>query len=243
MSHTRASRAAWMRPPSVFSSSSRVIARASTVADSTHGRGAVARVTAEAPRAPFARARTASVVVVVIVVIVIVIARGSDGRSSPQGPQGGAIDRSGLFEDIPIGEVFFVRVFLIHSSHSKILEYGEPGPKMHVRGGWIQTGRVESSSDATGRPRRSRCRRAPLSDAVERDGGRTSAYRRDAMDERREGKSRGRARARSTADADGARRAGTERCARADPMNLDADERASRFRIHSMRRRSRSNSE
>ena len=155
----------------------------------------------------------------------------------------GAIDRSGLFEDIPIGEVFFVRVFLIHSSHSKILEYGEPGPKMHVRGGWIQTGRVESSSDATGRPRRARCRRAPLSDAVERDGGRTSAYRRDAMDERREGKSRGRARARSTADADGARRAGTERCARADPMNLDADERASRFRIHSMRRRSRSNSE
>ena len=84
MSHTRASRAAWTRPPSVFSSSSRVIARASTVADSTHGRGAVARVTAEAPRAPFARARTASVVVVVIV-----IARGSDGRSSPQGPQGG----------------------------------------------------------------------------------------------------------------------------------------------------------
>ena len=155
----------------------------------------------------------------------------------------GAIDRSGLFEDIPIGEVFFVRVFLIHSSHSKILEYGEPGPKMHVRGGWIQTGRVESSSDATGRPRRARCRRAPLSDAVERDGGRTSAYRRDAMDERREGKSRGRARARSTADADGARRDGTERCARADPMNLDADERASRFRIHSMRRRSRSNSE
>ncbi len=138
MSHTRASRAAWTRPPSVFSSSSRVIARASTVADSTHGRGAVARVTAEAPRAPFARARTASVVVVVIVVIVIVIviviARGSDGRSSPQGPQGGAIDRSGLFEDIPIGEVFFVRVFLIHSWHSKILEYGEPGPKMHVRG-------------------------------------------------------------------------------------------------------------
>jgi len=155
----------------------------------------------------------------------------------------GAIDRSGLFEDIPIGEVFFVRVFLIHSSHSKILEYGEPGPKMHVRGGWIQTGRVESSSDATGRPRRARCRRAPLSDAVERDGGRTSAYRRDAMDERREGKSRGRARARSTADADGARRDGTERCAPADPMNLDADERASRFRIHSMRRRSRSNSE
>ena len=155
----------------------------------------------------------------------------------------GAIDRSGLFEDIPIGEVFFVRVFLIHSSHSKILEYGEPGPKMHVRGGWIQTGRVESSSDATGRPRRARCRRAPLSDAVERDGGRTSAYRRDAMDERREGKSRGRARARSTADADGAGRDGTERCARADPMNLDADERASRFRIHSMRRRSRSNSE
>ena len=88
MSHTRASHAAWTRPPSVFSSSSRVIARASTVADSTHGRGAVARVTAEAPRAPFARARTASVVVVVIVVIVIVIviARGSDGRSSPQGP-------------------------------------------------------------------------------------------------------------------------------------------------------------
>ncbi len=129
MSHTRASRAAWTRPPSVFSSSSRVIARASTVADSTHGRGAVARVTAEAPRAPFARARTASVVVVVIV-----IARGSDGLSSPQGPQGGAIDRSGLFEDIPIGEVFFVRVFLIHSWHSKILEYGEPGPKMHVRG-------------------------------------------------------------------------------------------------------------
>lgn len=84
MSHTRASHAAWTRPPSVFSSSSRVIARASTVADSTHGRGAVARVTAEAPRAPFARARTASVVVVVIV-----IARGSDGRSSPQGPQGG----------------------------------------------------------------------------------------------------------------------------------------------------------
>jgi len=81
MSHTRASHAAWTRPPSVFSSSSRVIA------DSTHGRGAVARVTAEAPRAPFARARTASVVVVVIVtVIVIVIARGSDGRSSPQGP-------------------------------------------------------------------------------------------------------------------------------------------------------------
>ena len=30
---------------------------------------------------------------------------------------------------------------------------------------------------------------------------------------------------------------------RADPMNLDADERASRFRVHSMRRRSRSNSE
>ena len=116
MSRTRASHAAWTRPPSVFSSSSRVIARASTVADSTHGRGAVARVTAEAPRAPFARARTASVVVVVIVtVIVIVIARGSDGRSSPQGPQGGASDRSGLFEDIPIGEVFFVRVFLIHS--------------------------------------------------------------------------------------------------------------------------------
>ena len=84
MSHTRASHAAWTRPPSVFSSSSRVIA------DSTHGRGAVARVTAEAPRAPFARARTASVVVVVIVVIVavivIVIARGSDGRCSPQGP-------------------------------------------------------------------------------------------------------------------------------------------------------------
>ena len=85
MSHTRASHAAWTRPPSVFSSSSRVIARASTVADSTHGRGAVARVTAEAPRAPFARARTASVVVVVIVTV-IVIARGSDGRSSPQGP-------------------------------------------------------------------------------------------------------------------------------------------------------------
>ncbi len=84
MSHTRASHAAWTRPPSVFSSSSRVIA------DSTHGRGTVARVTAEAPRAPFARARTASVVVVVIVVIVtvivIVIARGSDGRCSPQGP-------------------------------------------------------------------------------------------------------------------------------------------------------------
>ena len=93
MSHTRASHAAWTRPPSVFSSSSRVIARASTVADSTHGRGAVARVTAEVPRAPFARARTASVVVVVIVVIVIVIviARGSDGRSSPQGPQGGGL--------------------------------------------------------------------------------------------------------------------------------------------------------
>ena len=127
MSHTRASRAAWTRPPS----------RASTVADSTHGRGAVARVTAEAPRAPFARARTASVVVVVIVVIVIVIviARGSDGRRALRALRGGAIDRSGLFEDIPIGEVFFVRVFLIHSSHSKILEYGEPGPKMHVRGG------------------------------------------------------------------------------------------------------------
>ena len=60
--------------------------------------------------------------------------------------RGGAIDRSGLFEDIPIGDVFFVRVFLIHSSHSKILEYGEPGPKMHVRG-------VGSRPDAWNRAR------------------------------------------------------------------------------------------
>ena len=85
-------------------------------------------------RPPSRTPRTVVVVVIVVIVIVIVIARGSDGLSSPQGPQGGAIDRSGLFEDIPIGEVFFVRVFLIHSWHSKILEYGEPGPKMHVRG-------------------------------------------------------------------------------------------------------------
>ena len=140
MSHTRASRcAASTRPQSVCSSSSRAIARASTVADSTHGRGAFTRVTAEAPRARVARARTVVVVIVTVVVVVVVVViiiasaqrvpRRRFRRSRPlpleTRGRGGTLDRSALIIETRTEDLFFNRHRLVFPTHSHVFSSDE----------------------------------------------------------------------------------------------------------------------